>query len=122
MQSDIKPFERALQAVVLNQLRRKIFEANGWLIKPVILFKSKTIKDSNSFYGEFIGGIKALKASDLKKISSNPSLDNVLERAFNYFKDNSITLENLAIEIREEFSENKCISVNSKDDCEKKNK
>ena len=120
LQSDIKPFERALQAVVLNQLRRKIFEANEWLIKPVILFKSKTIKDSNSFYGEFIGGIKALKASDLKKISSNPSLDNVLERAFNYFKDNSITLENLAIEIREEFSENKCISVNSKDDCEKK--
>ena len=68
MQSDIKPFERALQAVVLNQLRRKIFEANGWLIKPVILFKSKTIKDSNSFYGEFIGRIRALKASDLEKI------------------------------------------------------
>ena len=34
--------------------------------------------------------------------------------------DNSITLENLALELREEFSENKCISVNSKDDCEKK--
>jgi type III restriction enzyme len=116
LQSDIKPFDRALQAVVINQLRRKIFEANGWLIKPVILFKSKTIKDSNSFYDEFIERIRTLKASDLKKIKSNPSLDSVLVRAFSYFDSNKITLENLALELREEFSENKCISVNSKDD------
>ena len=116
LQSDIKPFDRALQAVVINQLRRKIFEANGWLIKPVILFKSKTIKDSNSFYDEFIERIRTLKASDLKKIKSNPSLDSVLVRAFSYFDSNKITLENLALELREEFSENKCISVNSQDD------
>ena len=116
LQSDIKSFERVLQAVVINQLRRKMFEANGWLIKPVILFKSKTIKDSNSFYDEFIEHIKALKASDLNKIKSNPSLDSVLVRAFSYFDNNKITLENLAIELREEFSENKCISVNSLDD------
>lgn len=116
LQTDIEPFERSLQAVVINQLRRKIFEANGWLIKPVILFKSKTIKDSSSFYDEFIGRIKALKATDLKKIKNNPNRDGVLARAFSYFESNRITLENLAIELREEFSENKCISVNSQDD------
>ena len=116
LQSDIKSFERALQAIILSQLRRKVFESNGWLIKPVILFKSKTIKDSNNFHDEFIKKIKALKASDLKKIKSNPDLDSVLVRAFTYFSDNKINLANLALELREEFAENKCISVNSQDD------
>ena len=120
LQSDIKPFERALQAVVINQLRRKVFETNGLLIKPVILFKSKTIKDSNNFHDEFIGKIKNLKASDLKKIKSNPNLDSVLVGAFSYFKSNKITLDNLAIELREDFSDNKCISINSQHDSEKK--
>jgi len=120
LQSDIQPLDRALQAILLSQFRRKIFEKHGWIIKPVILFKSKTIKDSNVFYDDFISKIKVLKKSDLVKIKNNPNLDNVLSGVFSYFEDNQITLENLALELQEEFSENKCISVNSKDESEKK--
>ena len=46
LQTDAKPFYRALQAVLLSQYRRKIFEKNKKAIKPVILFKSKTINES----------------------------------------------------------------------------
>lgn len=120
LQSDIQPFDRALQAILLSQFRRKIFEKHGWMIKPVILFKSKTIKDSNAFLEEFITKIKDLKASDLAKIQSNPNLDTNLVKVFDYFKSNQITLENLALELQEEFAENKCISVNSKDESEQK--
>ena len=120
LQTDIQPFDRALQAIILSQFRRKIFEKHSWLIKPVILFKSKTIKESNAFFEEFVGKIKSLKSSDLKKIKSTPNLDSVLERIFAYFETNLITLDNLAIELREEFAENKCISVNSKDESEQK--
>ncbi|MCZ6802417.1 MAG: DEAD/DEAH box helicase family protein [Proteobacteria bacterium] len=120
LQSDIQPFDRALQAILLSQFRRKIFEKHGWLIKPVILFKSKTIKDSNAFYAEFITKIKDLKGNDLAKIKSNPYLDRVLTGVFRYFAENQITLENLALELQEEFAENKCISVNSKDESEQK--
>ena len=37
-----------------------------------------------------------------------------------YFSENNISLENLALEIKEDFSEDKCISVNSKDDTTEK--
>src|SRR5947207_3351074 len=53
MQTDAKLFDRALQAVLLSQYRRKIFEKNQLLIKPVILFKSKTINESKIFEEEF---------------------------------------------------------------------
>lgn len=120
LQSDIQPIDRALQALLLSQFRRKIFEKHGWMIKPVILFKSKTIKDSNAFFDEFMTKIKGLKESDLAKIQSNPNLDSNLEKVFYYFQSNQITLENLALELQEEFAENKCISVNSKDESEQK--
>jgi len=120
LQSDIKPFDRALQAVLLSQFRRKIFENHGQLIKPVILFKSKTIKDSTAFFDEFVGKMKSLKESNLSRIKHNPSLDSVLVRMFDYFESNSISLDNLALELREEFAENKCVSVNSKDESEQK--
>lgn len=120
LQSDIQPIDRALQALLLSQFRRKIFEKHGWMIKPVILFKSKTIKDSNAFFDEFMTKIKDLKESDLAKIQSNSNLDSNLEKVFDYFQSNQITLENLALELQEEFAENKCISVNSKDESEQK--
>ncbi|WP_423908696.1 DEAD/DEAH box helicase family protein [Candidatus Spongiihabitans sp.] len=120
LQSDIQLFDRALQAILLNQFRRKIFEKHGWFIKPVILLKSKTIKESNAFYDEFTAKIKGLKGNDLVKIKSNPNLDSVLSGVFRYFEENQITLENLALELQEEFAENKCISVNSKDESEQK--
>ena len=120
LQSDIQPFDRALQAIILSQFRRKIFEKHGWLIKPVILFKSKTIKKSNAFFDQFISKIKALKRNDLEKLKSNPNLDAVLKRVFTYFASNKITLDNLAFELQEEFAENKCISVNSKNESEQK--
>lgn len=120
LQSDIQSFDRALQAVILSQFRRKIFEKHGWLIKPVILFKSKTIKESNAFLEEFINKVKDLRSNDLEKLQGNPNLDAVLSRVFTYFKFNKITLENLALELQEEFAENKCISVNSKDESEQK--
>lgn len=118
LQSDIQPFERALQAILLSQFRRKIFEKHGWLIKPVIMFKSRTIRESKAFYDEFITKIKDLKGSDLGKIKSNPNLDHVLAGMFRYLKENKITLDNLALELREEFAKNRCISVNSKDESE----
>lgn len=120
LQSDIQPFDRALQAILLSQFRRKVFADHGWLIKPVILFKSKTIKESNDFYDEFVGRIKQLTTNDLMKVESNPNLDGVLQNVFSYFNKNNITLDNLALELQEEFAENKCISVNSKEESEQK--
>lgn len=119
LQADLPSFDRALQGVLLSQYRRKVFEKYKKLIKPVILFKSKTIKESQTFFGEFVTGIKHLKVSDLEKIkSSNP--DEAIERVFEYLADSNINFDNLIAEIQEDFSEDKLISVNSKDESEQK--
>ncbi|NIA04218.1 MAG: DEAD/DEAH box helicase family protein, partial [Nitrospiraceae bacterium] len=94
LQADLSQFDRAIQGVLLSQYRRKVFEKYKKLIKPVILFKSKTIKESQNFFDEFVEGIKNLKVSDLEKIkNSNP--DEAIAKVFQYLEDNNISLENL---------------------------
>lgn len=119
LQADLPQFERALQGVLLSQYRRKVFEKYKKIIKPVILFKSKTIKESHAFFCEFATGIKNLKVSDLEKIkNSNP--DEAIATVFQYLEKNKISFENLITELQEDFSEEKLISVNSKDESEQK--
>jgi type III restriction enzyme len=115
LQADLNQFERALQAVILNQYRRKVFEKNKINIKPVILLKSKTISESTSFYLEFVNGISNLTPATLNKIRNN-STNPIIERIFKYFDTQNITIANLILELKGDFSEDKCISVNSKDD------
>jgi type III restriction enzyme len=119
LQADLSPFERALQGVLMSQYRRKIFEKYKKLVKPVILFKSKTIKDSHAFLEEFTCKIKKLKTTDLVKIK-NANPDPAIEKVFQFLSDNNISLENLIAELKEDFSEEKLISVNSKNESELK--
>ena len=119
LQADLTPINRALLAVILNQYRRKIFEKNGLNIKPTMLLKSKKIAESKDFFDEFTSTISSITAKDISKIvGSNPS--EIISKAMKYFSENNISLENLALEIKEDFSEDKCISVNSKDDTTEK--
>lgn len=119
LQSDEDLFERALQACLLSQYRRKIFEKNRILIKPVLLFKSKTIQDSKDFQELFTSRISDLQKQHIEAIK-NKAQDAVLKNMFSYFEANSISFENLIAEIKEDFGPNKCISVNSKEESEEK--
>ncbi len=119
LQADLPQFERALQGVLLSQYRRKLFEKHKKQIKPVILFKSKTIKDSRSFFEEFKNRLKSLKTADLENLRNSNS-DETLQKVFDYLDKNNISLENLILELKEDFSAEKLISVNSKDESEQK--
>ncbi len=119
LQADLPQIERALQAVILNQYRRKVFEKNKKIIKPVILFKSKTIAESKAIFAEFIKSIKELKPETLEKIKGKDE-NQVISKVFKYFDANGITLENLITELKEDFIDTKCISVNSKEESEEK--
>ena len=113
LQADLKPIDRALQAVIVSQYRRKVAESVKKRIKPVILMKSKTILESEDFVKAFVEKIKKLKPDDLVKIRNNCVEDNLLKRAFLFFEKESIALPDLVTEIKEEFDENKCLSLNS---------
>lgn len=119
LQADLKPIDRALQAVILNQYRLKVFNKNRLLIKPVILFKSEKIDDSKAFQEVFIKAIRNLTLKDLDKIrKSNP--DTAIKKAFDYLEENNIAIETFIGEIKEDFSEDKLISVNSEDESKHK--
>jgi type III restriction enzyme len=119
LQADIPTFDRALQAIILSQYRGKLFEQYHQNIKPVILFKSKTIKDSDAFYHSFLGNMQQLQASDLERLKPQNN-NHILWHAYNYFKAKNISYENLVFELQADFSEDKLLSVNSKNDSEQK--
>lgn len=120
MQSDLDLMERALQAVILSQYRRKVAEKYKIQLKPVILIKAqKTIAQSEEAELAFKEMIKKLKVGDIKKVKRSNS-NGIISKAFSFFKDNGVTYENLAREIKEDFSPEKCIAVNSKADSEEK--
>ena len=122
LQADLNKIDRAIQAVLLSQYRRKIFEKNRLLIKPVIMFKSKTIKDSQAFFNDFISCIRFLKVETLEAIKerSNRGNDRTIFKIFEYLDTNNISLENFIVELKEDFSEDKLIVVNSENDSEEK--
>lgn len=116
LQADLPPFDRALQAVLLSQYRRKIFEKNKLPIKPVILFKSRTIKESEAFFEEFKTGLATLTAKRLADVQARSKEDNTLKAMFAYYTATGIALDNLATELKADFPEEKLIVVNSKEE------
>lgn len=120
MQSDFDIMDRALQAVILSQYRRKVAEKHKLSLKPVVLIKSqKTIAQSQQAEKKFKEKIKNLKVADIKKIQLG-NTNGIMTRAFDFFKENGITFSNLVKEIQKDFSEEKCVGINSKEDSEEK--
>ena len=119
LQADLNNMDRMLQAMILSQYRRKIAEKNKIRLKPVVLFKSKTIKASVENYVIFYEKIMDLTVKDITKIRSTAK-GNILEKAFDYFKKEKITFENLVTELKEDFSVEKCMLLDSKNISERK--
>lgn len=119
LQSDLLPFDRAFQGILLSQYRKKIFEKNNRYIKPVILFKSKTIKESEAFFIEFESKMKCLEVADLKKIQRSQN-DPVMQNVFKFLQSNHVSLDDFVEELKSDFSSEKLISVNSKNESEQK--
>lgn len=119
LRSDLSIMERALQALVLSQYRLKVFQDNRLAIKPVVLFKAAKITDSKEFMVEFIDTVSKLSGQQLRNLSG--AIDNpVMQRAYDYFAKNGITFDTLAQELREDFAEHHCVSVNDDKDATQK--
>lgn len=127
LQADLDPIDRALQAVVLSQFRLKKFAEYQLSIKPVIMLKANYVNPptkrdkkkkvvSSEFKAAFLDKMRKLSAADLKAIKNRAKEGEVIFQAFNYFDEEDITLNNLALELKEDFTEEKCISVDSIND------
>lgn len=119
LQGDLEPWTRALQAMVLSQYRRKLFERLRKPILPVLLMKSKTIAESKSFHQAFIAKVAAIQGDELVQLQGQCT-DAMVRKAFDYFQATGITPDNLAMELREDFGVDKLLEVNSKEESEAK--
>lgn len=119
IQADLEPIDRALQAVVLSQYRRKVAEKHRLQMKPVLLMKSRTIAESETIEAEFHNAIQELTSERLQTIKAKAAASSV-QHAFRYFESGGISLENLVTELKADFNPDHCLSVNSKSDSEEK--
>ena len=111
LRSDMDILDRAIQAIVLSQYRLKVFQDNHISVKPVVLFKAAKIADSKEFMKLFIETVRGLTGDTLRRISSlidNPTMNQV----YKYFDSRGITFDMLAQELKDDFSEDHCVSVN----------
>lgn len=119
LRSELPVMERALQALVLSQYRLKVFQNHRLGIKPVLLFKAAKIADSIKFMKDFIETVKKLTGTQLSDLS-NSCTSEIMNKAFAYFRNNGISFETLAAELRDDFSEEHCVSVNDDNDATQK--
>jgi len=126
LQASLSRIERALQAIILSQYRLLVFAKNNILIKPVVMFKSNCVnipkqRDENKivsseFKAEFLQKIETLKIAEIEKIRDNAPDKGIIKTAFDFFKTNGTTIDNLIIQLKDAFAEDKTISVDSTTD------
>lgn len=119
LRSETNTKDRILQAVILSEYRRKVAEKRGISLKPVILIKSNKIDESKEIKKSFLNWIDNLNSKNIKEIV-NINQDNIINKAFRYFEKEDIKIDDLLIEIKNNFSEERCIEVNSKSDSDEK--
>lgn len=118
VQRDLSEMDRILQALVLSQYKRKLFDSIRQPIKPVVFLKSKTKKANREIYEQFIETLDKLRPTQLEEIRRGAKGD--VASAFAYFDQQGITLENLIGELREDFSPEKLILIDGSNDSEEK--
>lgn len=107
-------WERALMAMVMSEYRKYLFSDAGVNIKPVVLFKSQRINDSEEFYDEFFEKLKSLSTTDLEDLYNAEIKE--ISSALDYFKkkDNSLML--LVNSLKDGFTKDKSIIMNGSAD------
>ncbi len=124
--STLQKKERILQALLFNWYRHKIALRNNIAnFKPVILFRSKTIEESNMDYEEFMNWTENISASDFDflitisdKISQTKSVHEQgrsrTEQVLNFIETEDIHYGEIAEFIKSRFGEKNVIITNSK--------
>ena len=103
--------DRSLQALILSQYRYKVFHSYRQNVKPVVFFKSRLVKENAGNMETVINMVKDLTGDRIKKFFEQASSE-IISKAHNYFIEKNISYDELASELKEDFSAEHCISAN----------
>jgi len=107
-------WERALMAIIMSEYRKYLFADAKVNIKPVVLFKSQKIKESESFYDEFFEKMNYLNSKEINSLY-DCGIDE-LNKALDYFKEKDSSFMLLINSLKEGFSKDKSIIINGASD------
>lgn len=103
-------WNRALMAIVMSEYRKYLFADAGVNIKPVVLFKSQKIKESESFYEEFFEKINKIDSDEINALYSTGIGE--LNRALDYFKEKDGSFMLLINSLKDGFAKENTIIMN----------
>ena len=104
VRSDFKGTDRMLQALILHYYKQSVAEINDIQLKPVILFKSRTIPESNRNKAEFHELIENLTDTDIDAMRQSEV--SIIKRAFRYFGDQQISSDEIVRFLRKTLKRN----------------
>ncbi len=113
LEANSEDSDKMLNAVLLSQYRKIVAKKYGVIeFKPVLMFKSNSIKVSNASYDTFNYLINDLNVEDLKKfIDKNiNTTSSTMKRVYSYYKNED--LAHTITTIKRDFSKEKIINVN----------
>jgi len=122
IQSSNTDLDNMMNVILLSEFRRRFaLEFYGSQIKPVILFKSPKIVDSNDAevkFKELINQLSAGKVEDFIRFRSRISDEEqseTLSRAYQYYLVNAEELPQMVREMKRQFSPSRIINANDSD-------
>lgn len=119
VQSDFDENDRILQALIVSQYKYEVAAKNRINLKPVILFKAqRTIEQSKQNKANFHDIIDNLSPDDIERIK-NISKVPLIQQAFAFITQHGINSQQLALRLKSEFNETRCLSVNEEIEKEK---
>ena len=119
LRSDLNIEQRALQALILSQYRYKVFQDCRQNVKPVVFFQSRLVKENTENMYIIINMVKNLSGEKIRNLLEQ-STSTIIRDAHKYFVENGISYDELAAELKDDFSEEHCISANDNQDVENK--
>ncbi len=93
--------ERELQALILSQYRKYVAQKYNILLKPVVMFKSRTVYENKSNLADFELLVLHLTPEKLAQLRTKAT--GVLQKTFDFFDNNNISLEQLCRELQRDF-------------------
>lgn len=115
--------ERFLGSILLNLYRMRLAEENGVFLKPVVLYKSKTIKESKENELKFKHFVQNLQENEVREfietyanLSKNEDEDEALFKQMREFFVKKFKMRELCAMIKEFFSVERILNVNENDE------
>lgn len=109
---------RMLQAIIISQYRKKIALKNGINLKPLVMFKSQKIVESQDNLDAFVRLLENLAPSDIQAqrelVVEMEEKSSVLKKAFAYFERVEISDFDLVAELQEDFRKERLLLVDGK--------